>query len=557
MEGIHFFQQGTLLPWRGFGFLMNMKSLGALLLSYFGLTISGALFSAPLSAPLQAVELYPSGGEAVREVEVDALPDGEELVLDGLPNNLDANRVRVETLGEGEPRLGGVRFERLEEAKRAENSQVAAARERVEELEGELENLRQPLVDLKAEIAFLEELRKALLEGSEEGNAADLSEAARKVFSDQREAEQRLRETERDLRAERRDIERELSRARTALEEARRAAKALAGRLYIRFLDPIQEPVTVRLQHPLSKVGWQPAYRLEAQPGEGSLRLTAQAKLRNQTGEAWDRVKVTLLTGQPGWRTEAPMPPPVYLAKPQERSVQPTGRAKSAGDAAFELSSFAVKQSTPVEAERLTTRFRLTLSQPISAQPFVREFTVQMAEWSFAADFWSATTPVMEGKAYLHGEAELEDLPWALLRGPATLSVDKALTGETQLGPLQPGEILSLGFGENPAIEVERRVLDRTAGDKGMFEKDRLYRRHFATELTNRMEVAHEVRVHERFPVSRDDKIEVRPQKPDPVEVDEETGRFRRTVELAPGESVTLETRYDVRAPRDWRLPRF
>ena len=535
---------------------MNMKPLSLLLLSSM-LPFSVALAEAPLTAPLAAVELYPSGGEAVREVEVGPLAVGEELVLNRLPNNLSANRVRVEALGEGGPRLGGVRFERLDASERGEDPRVAAARERVEELEAEQAELLQPLEDLEAEIGFLEELREALLQGTEEGSAADLSETARGVFADQREAEKELLEEERELRPERRELERQLARAESELKEAQRVAESLSGRLFVRFLDPIEEPVTLRLRHPLQQVGWQPAYRLEAAPQADSLRLTAQAKLRNQTGEAWERVKVTLLTGQPGWRTEAPEPPPVYLAKPREQQVQPAARGKVTADAVFELSAFAVEQGEPVEAERLSTRFRLTLSEPVSTEAFAREITVQMADWTFATQFWSAVTPMLEETAYLHGEAELTDLPWALLRGPATLSVDGALTGETQLGPLQPGETLSLGFGENPAIEVERRVLDRTAGDKGMFEKDRLYRRHFATELTNRMEVPHEVRVHERFPISRDDEIEVRRQQPENGEVDEETGRFERAVSLPPGESTILATRYEVRAPRDWRLSRF
>jgi uncharacterized protein (TIGR02231 family) len=515
----------------------------------------GALAAAQSLAPLTAVELYPSGGEAVREVEVGPLAAGEEWVLDRLPNNLNPNRVRVEVLAEGGPRLGGVRFERLDATKRGEDPRVAAARERVEELEAERAELLQPLEDFEAEIGFLEELRKALLQGTEEGSAADLSETARSVFADQREAEKELREEERELRAERRELDRQLARAESELKELQRVAESLSGRLYVRFLDSIKEPLTLRLRHPLQQVGWQPAYRLEAAPQADSLRITAQAKLRNQTGEAWERVKVTLLTGQPGWRTEAPEPPPVYLAKPREQQVQPAARGKVSTDAVFELSSFAVEQGEPpVEAERLSTRFRLTLAEPVSTEAFARETTVPMADWTVAAQFWSAVTPMLEEKAYLHGEAELSDLPWALLRGPATLSVDGALTGETQLGPLQPGETLSLGFGENPAIEVERRVLDRTAGDKGMFEKDRLHRRHFATDLTNRMEVPHEVRVHERFPVSRDDEIEVRRQQPQNIEVDEETGRFERAVSLSPGESATLETRYDVRAPKDWQF---
>ncbi len=205
------------------------------------------------------------------------------------------------------------------------------------------------------------------------------------------------------------------------------------------------------------------------------------------------------------------------------------------------------------EVERLTTQFTLQLPVPASLAGFEDGKLVDLEQRELPATFWSAITPALQEAAYLHGEATI-DLQWPILPGPATLLVDGAVAGKTHLGLINPGDELELGFGENPAIIVEYKVLDVMDRDTGVFDKVRRYKRHYQTEVRNLMPVAHTVRVNSRFPISRDEEIEVERIEPTGVDVDPETGRFFRERTLAPEAESVFSTQFEVTAPRDWEI---
>jgi len=284
----------------------------------------------------------------------------------------------------------------------------------------------------------------------------------------------------------------------------------------------------------------------------GQWQLAYQARLRNQTGEAWEDVKLTLLTGRPSWRMQAPELPPVYLEKPRPpaqfdgvpRAMMMEAKADMAGAPA----------APAVEAERLTTQFVLSVPGTVRLAAFADGQVVDLAERAVPARFWSATTPAIDATAYLHGEATLE-LDWPLLPGPASLLVDGAVTGRFTLPFVNPGDTLELGFGENPAIQVEFKVLGVQARDTGLIDRVRRHARHYEATVRNLMPVAHPVRVNSRFPISRDGQIEVRRLAPADQEVDVESGRFAWERELAAGAEAAFTTRFEVVAPRDWELP--
>lgn len=518
--------------------------------SLFGWLIAG--ICAVGQAGLERVELYPDDGEAIRVIAVEP-GDGASVVLDRLPRDLSAERIRV-SVRSGEARLTGIRFERLGEAEMEPGEATEAARLRVRELERRIESQGTRVDNLEAQVAFSEDLLEGLLDGLDEGDAEFLEERARVVFEELREAERQLREERRSVEERVVELERLLTVARAEWKELQRADAALRGRLRIELAAAVTEPVELEVRHPLRQVGWRPAYRVEAEPQEARLLLEYGARLRNLTGERWDEVEVVLLTGEPGWRSEAPKPPVVVLREPRPEVAR-------GGNKTMEVRAMAMAepaqadQVEAVSAERLSTRFRLRLAKPVSSDPFAEDIAVELDRWSWPAQFWSEATPMVEETAYLHGEVELRDLPWPILPGRAILLVDGAVTARRQLDFVNPGAEWSLGFGENPGIEVTYRKMVEQEGDAGFVNRKRVYERHYRTELVNRMAVPHEVRVNGRFPLSRDEDIEVLREEPEEVEVDPETGRFTVKRSLGAGEEAQVDTRFEVRSPEDWALP--
>jgi uncharacterized protein (TIGR02231 family) len=511
-----------------------------------------SLAAVPPRSVIEEIRLYREGGEALRKVVLEGFDAAGPIIVEGLPGNTDPNDLRVRVAEGAGLRLGAIRFERMEGHELQRGPELVAAEAERDRLVQALEDLNGRIESADRRTRLFADLREAYLKGIEESPEAELSEKVLGAFEQEQAALREKRDLERELKGSIEDLERQKAGAEKRLRDLRRQAGALNGRLVIEAAGTAPGPVVLEIRTRFGDAGWEPHYRFNAEPAAGAMELDYQARLRNQTGETWEAARITLLTGRPGWRTEAPELPPVYLHKPQ-----PPAPAMARGK---EVAMMAIQDSpaaaplAEAQAERLTTQFELTLPAPVTVDGFEPGKTVELAVRRLEAAFWSTVTPAIAEQAFLHGEARIE-LDWPLLPGPAVLLVDGAVSGRRHIGFINPGEPLELGFGENPAIEVTRKVLEVMDRDSGLLSKARNYQRHYEVVAHNRMPVAHTLRVRSRFPVSRDQQIEVKRLEPADAEVDPETGRFEWERRLAPGGEAVFTTRFEVVAPRDWELP--
>lgn len=528
------------------GMKMQCLSLAALMC---GLPSVSALAT---EATLESVRLYRSGGESVRVIRLEAAPEGGRLVIGRLPGSTEPEGLRANLrVGVG-LRLGSIRFERL-------SPEVLPKTARREVKEEERRGLVRQMEDLEGELGAISRrgkvfgsLREAFLKGMEEDPSAVAAEQVWEAFAGEEAALAERRARERELSGRLEDLKLAIQGVDRELQDIIQEESALNGEVTLELLGQSDGPVVVELVSRFNGAGWSPVYRVEALPAAGRWKLDYQASLYNRTGEGWDSVPVTLLTGRPGWRMEAAELPPVFLQKQEPVQLYASRQAKADFAAAPLAMSMEAAPPAP-EVERLTTQFTLSLPAPVSLAPVEEGKVVNLRRTAMEAQFWSETAPSVEEKAYLHGESTV-DLEWPILPGPATLLVDGAVSGRTQLPLVNPGDILELGFGENPAILVDFKVLDELARNTGVFDKVRRYQRHYEAEIRNLMPVAHPVHVKSRFPLSRDAQIEVKRLEPTGVQVDEETGRFQWETALPAGDEAVFTTRFEVSAPRDWDL---
>lgn len=532
---------------------MHFRRRSALFLGSLLSLLSPALHAAvePVSA-IAALRLYPHTGEAIRHLSVPEATGLPDLVVDNLPGNLDASGFQVRLLeGEG-VRLGAIRYERLDRSEREPLPARLEVEAALRALGQEMEDLGSEVTALAKEAAMLKELRAAYLEGLGAQPASGLGDQVRDLFHKEQALLAQKAELERGQADTLSRLQREKAALETTLQEWLRREQALSGQVRIRLLGDPKGPLKVELRSRLADVGWEPVYRILAEPGEGQIELVYEARLRNGTAEAWDAVPITLLTGQPSWRSEAPEPRTVFLSRPRPQP-EPVARFQ-ADKAVMAMESMSMAAAPEPEVQQLTTQVELKLPEPANVEPFSRDQVVTLSRDVLEATFWSAVTPALDETAYLHGEATL-DLDWPLLPGAATLLVDGAISATTRLPFVAQMDTFELGFGENPALEVEYLVMDLKDRDAGVFDKVRKYRRHYQTRITQHMTVPHEVRIRESFPIARDEAIEVERLEPLEASVDASNGHFERKAVLAPDEEAIFATRFEVTAPRDWELP--
>ncbi len=106
-------------------------------------------------------------------------------------------------------------------------------------------------------------------------------------------------------------------------QEVERTGADAAGRRVIARVSADGGSVLVRYAYAQDKCGWEPVYRLDAEPEKGLVRFVQEAEIRQGSGQDWKGVRLTLASVNPQQgMTPAPLPPwKLSLWKVQPRQM--------------------------------------------------------------------------------------------------------------------------------------------------------------------------------------------------------------------------------------------
>lgn len=138
--------------------------------------------------------------------------------------------------------------------------------------------------------------------------------------------------------------------------------------------------------------------------------------------------------------------------------------------------------------------------------------------------------------------------------GEAQLFVGADPAGQAQLSLVSPGETFTLPLGIDSAVRPVRNVQLVTA-EKGLLSKDDVTEYRVTIELANPYPFALPVRLHDQWPLSRDENVEVKLVRTEPyAEQDKDKGLLQWRLMVPPSAKTTVSFVYTVRHPKGWRL---
>jgi hypothetical protein len=138
--------------------------------------------------------------------------------------------------------------------------------------------------------------------------------------------------------------------------------------------------------------------------------------------------------------------------------------------------------------------------------------------------------------------------------GEAQLFVGADPAGQAQLSLVSPGESLTLPLGIDSAVRPVRNVQVLTA-EKGLLSKDDLTEYLVTIEVANPYPFALPVRIHDQWPLSRHEDVEVKLARTEPyAEQDKDKGTLEWRLTVPPSEKKSVSFVYTVRHPKGWRL---
>jgi len=509
---------------------------------------------------ITAVTVLRDRALVTREMKLN-LPAGDSVVtVRGLPLGLVRDSLRA--AGQGGFDIGSV------ETRRIAGSRLVNPRER--ELTDRLQTLgdqKQALKDrgraLQRQLAFLdalgketaaaqnEKLARGSVDPSKWGAAArTLGDESGRVYTEQRQVAVKLRDLEREIAK----VKRELGGLRSGRRDT------LQARVHLAAAKGGAAVLTLRYQ--VTGAGWTPGYQARLDSEHGRLTLVQQAQVRQNTGESWDGVPLTLSTAQPArglavpelrpWVIDFYTPSPVARMKREAPSKAMDGVAMLAGAPAPAMEAKA--RLARVEASEFAVEYRVPGTVEVPSDNAWHRFT--LTEQRFDATLAARSVPRRTPTAFLHA-AFTYDGAAPLLPGRLSLYRDGAFIGNGHLDALRKGEAVKLPFGADERIRVKYEPVPERKSTEGLISKDRRVERHFRITVQNHHGRPMKVTLLDQLPVAANDDIKVELLRPSlPVERDFEKrkGVLAWQRELKPGEKQVLKFGYAVTYPADKRL---
>jgi uncharacterized protein (TIGR02231 family) len=537
---------------------MNRPStyaLGALSL-LLPLLVRSAEGERPISSRITEAKVFLSGAQVARSASTTVPVGSSTLIFTGLAEALDPQSIQVTGKGGYSVLSVNHRINYLTESPK--KKEIADLQERIKALEHDwnIENGVQQVWVNEEQLL----LKNSAIGGQQNGLTAAQLQAVNDYVRERMKAMKAgwLAQEEK-----KRSIGEEADKLRQQLAQLQAQAPRPTGEIVVEITSAVEVAATFSLSYFVPSAGWTPAYDLRAKGVGQPIDLLMKAQVTNNTGEDWNKVELSLSSGNPTLGGVMPTLNPwtLYMHRPmrlENSSSRVPRKATSDGAApAVAYSEMALKEYEDMDANTIVTNtvaYRTTTSEFIIETPFTIPsdgvpHTVGVKNHSIAATFKHYATPKLEEDAFLYARTTgWEGLN--LLPGEANVFFEGTFVGQSFLDLDQPRDTMDISLGRDKGVVVER-VKRKASNEKAVIGGSRTVTIGWDLTVRNTKGTGVDLEVRDQHPMSPQSEIEVKLTEKGDAVVNENNGMLTWNISLASKETRKLGFAYTVKHPKD------
>ncbi len=551
---------------------MNLRPI---LLAALFATAPAALVAAPLPAnsSINAVTVYTDRAIVTRAAALDLTATGvSEVTFDKLPANLLDQSLQVSGRGAAQVTILDVTA-RAAYVDFTPNDRVKAIEDELRALAKQRRVLDDRTAVLKSQEGSLAKLETAATAAPNKDSAPRLS------IDDSAKLLTFLEEQRGKLAAERQTLDTQLEELAAKTDAAQRKLNELRGAggrsfktVTVRLDAATTGKLDLSLSYTVPGASWTPSYDARVNSNEKSIALAYYGLVRQNTGEDWKDVALTLSTARPSMGGAAPEVRPwtvdvfdaladvrsreqavknalVAQEKRREvRSVQmsmPMAATASEGRVAFD----AIAAQATVDQTATSASFKIAAPSSVPSDNSPQKIPVTTA--ALAANPEYLTTPKLQPAAFLTAKV-VNTSEFPLLGGAMNVFLDGTFVATSALRTVMAGEKFDLALGVDEGISVKHKRVKRFTEDTGLTNSGKRVTYEYLITLQNNKRTAAHVIVSDQIPVSRNEKIVVKQLAPDAKEIKPTPeGVLKWTLDLKPAEKRELTVKFSIDHPND------
>ena len=334
--------------------------------------------------------------------------------------------------------------------------------------------------------------------------------------------------------------------------------KTSRGKLILQVMNEVAGNVNLDINYMTNNASWQPFYDLRAENINEPINMMYKAKVIQNTGIDWKKVKLTLSSGNPNQNNEAPIlqawflrygnPMAAYGYLNQNATMNRIqGKSSGLKIQADEMEESSISNYTTVNENQLNVSFDIDIPYDILSNG--KAHSVALKEIKLPASYRYYAVPRVEKEAFLL--AQINDYSkFNLLPGEANIIFEGMYVGKTFINPNQTADTLSLSMGRDKKISIKREKVTDKSGTKFLSSfKEQTFT--YDITVRNNKKEAIEMLLKDQYPITTDKEITIEVLEKDKAKVNEETGVMTWELKLAPNETKKIRISYKVKYPKD------
>jgi uncharacterized protein (TIGR02231 family) len=541
-----------------------------------------AVYAAEFTPPskIDAVTVFPQGADIVRELAYDVPAGSHSLILTDLPQNIDAQSIRVEGAGDGQLLVGSVDTRKRYLGDGALDAQRKSIEKNIQTLQVERQSLDQTVADLNQQRTILYSLAdKQLVPQSTTDTTKSIDAVQLGALLDV--VGERLSNLSKDVTAaqnRQRDIDEKVNELSIKLGELAPNTDSRTE-VVVNVEAATGAKGNLRLSYRVQEASWLPFYDARLTIGDGKakpmLDLVQRAEVTQNTGESWKDVTLVLSTARPSGSTAAPdmvawevskLEPLPKMAQDSLAVPAPVAESEmnlTEGDAGIDYKLRRVaKPASPVMQKQAiidTAGFQATyaIAGRVTVDNAGQSKKVRITSSQLEATLSVIVVPRVDTTAYLSAAFTMAGTG-PQLPGMVNLFRDGVYVGQGTLPLLNPSENTELGFGADDLLKVKRAEVKRVTGEEGLLTSSNVDDRAWDITVKNLHTQAMPVRVVDRVPftASKDIDISESPAMTPPTirDLDKKRGVLAWDFTLEPQAENILKTGYKITWPEGMQV---
>jgi uncharacterized protein (TIGR02231 family) len=560
---------------------MKTRILVSLLFASCALATSALAAPVPVNSQITAATVYTDRAIVTRVAKTELTTGETELTFEKLPAALLDQSLQVSGKGTAAATILDVNA-RTTYVEATADARVKGLEDQIAAEQKKLRVLGDRGVALDQQQTLVGKIENAVAAPpTKEGTAARPSfDEWQKLLTFSDEARTKITAERQSLDAQREELQAKIGALEAQLAGLR--GQAGNGRSYktvtVRVAAANAGSFELTLAYAVGGASWMPSYDARLRGEDRAVELSYFGIVRQNTGEDWKGVALTLSTARPGlgggapelgtWAVDVVASEELVLSsfEVRKREQDKGYRAKSVGgspqrpdpaSASFGFDNALAMDAAPpqvvaqqaaasVDSSATSASFKIAAPATILSDNATQKVAITTIK--LAANLQYQATPRLLETAFLSA-------------GSVSTFLGDAFVATSSLKTVMPSEKFELALGADESIGVKRKVVNRFAEDTGITGSGRRVTYEFLVTLTNNKKTTERVVFKELLPVSRNEKIVVKligPAERDvgtvaaPKEVTREAdGKLVWRLDLKAGEKREITLKFSVEHPAD------